>query len=181
MLTPGGCWISPPTAPEFRLAGDRKCGQCHADRLARYRETFHGKAIALGQRPGGEGERATFRHRVAGVDGEVEERVLQLVRIDVHPRQVRGEVGLQPDPRADRAAHELGEGGDLRVDVGADRRERLAPGEGQQLVRHRRRPLGALYRVVQAPAQGAVRGQAALDPVEIELEGAGCPGRALAE
>ncbi len=43
--------ISRPLQPEFHLSIDHKCGECHADRLARYRETFHGKAIALG-RPG---------------------------------------------------------------------------------------------------------------------------------
>ena len=39
--------ITSPERPEFRLSIDNKCGECHADRLARYRETFHGKAIAL--------------------------------------------------------------------------------------------------------------------------------------
>ena len=32
----------------FKLLSDDRCGQCHQDRLRRYRETFHGKAIALG-------------------------------------------------------------------------------------------------------------------------------------
>jgi hypothetical protein len=32
----------------FKLQSDDRCGQCHADRLARYRESFHGKAIELG-------------------------------------------------------------------------------------------------------------------------------------
>ncbi len=39
--------IAAPSSPEFKLSIDQKCGQCHADRLERYRETFHGKAIAL--------------------------------------------------------------------------------------------------------------------------------------
>ncbi|HEY3449052.1 MAG TPA: hypothetical protein VGK67_22005 [Myxococcales bacterium] len=43
--------IVDPGTPEFRMKADEKCGGCHKDRLARYRETFHGKAIALG-RPG---------------------------------------------------------------------------------------------------------------------------------
>lgn len=33
----------------FRLQSDRMCGQCHEDRLRGYRDTFHGKAIALGR------------------------------------------------------------------------------------------------------------------------------------
>ncbi|MBI3096725.1 MAG: cytochrome b/b6 domain-containing protein [Planctomycetes bacterium] len=43
--------IDTPGTPEFRLKSDRKCGECHQDRLERYRDTFHGKAMALG-RPG---------------------------------------------------------------------------------------------------------------------------------
>jgi predicted CXXCH cytochrome family protein len=38
-----------PTAPVFRLQADRMCGQCHEEQLAGYRDTFHGKAIALGR------------------------------------------------------------------------------------------------------------------------------------
>jgi thiosulfate reductase cytochrome b subunit len=41
--------IDKPSSPEFRIKADRKCGGCHQDRLERYRETFHGKAIALGR------------------------------------------------------------------------------------------------------------------------------------
>jgi thiosulfate reductase cytochrome b subunit len=41
--------IEKPEKPEFRLSIDRKCGGCHMDRLERYRDTFHGKAIALGR------------------------------------------------------------------------------------------------------------------------------------
>jgi predicted CXXCH cytochrome family protein len=39
----------PPYSAEFRLQADRMCGQCHEEQLERYRETFHGKAIALGR------------------------------------------------------------------------------------------------------------------------------------
>jgi predicted CXXCH cytochrome family protein len=38
-----------PSGPEFRLKGDRMCGECHKEQLAGYRDTFHGKAIALGR------------------------------------------------------------------------------------------------------------------------------------
>jgi cytochrome b subunit of formate dehydrogenase len=41
--------ITAPGEPAFKLLSDERCGQCHADRLERYRETFHGKAMALGQ------------------------------------------------------------------------------------------------------------------------------------
>jgi predicted CXXCH cytochrome family protein len=39
----------PPYSQEFRLQADRMCGQCHEEQLAGYRDTFHGKAIALGR------------------------------------------------------------------------------------------------------------------------------------
>jgi cytochrome b subunit of formate dehydrogenase len=37
-----------PEGLAFKMASDERCGECHADRLRRYRETFHGKAMALG-------------------------------------------------------------------------------------------------------------------------------------
>ncbi|MDD5308381.1 MAG: hypothetical protein PHU25_13755 [Deltaproteobacteria bacterium] len=41
--------IETASGPEFRLHSDRMCGKCHMDRLTRYRDTFHGKALALGR------------------------------------------------------------------------------------------------------------------------------------
>ncbi len=40
--------IIDPTEEAFKLQIDDRCGRCHEDRLHRYRETFHGKAMALG-------------------------------------------------------------------------------------------------------------------------------------
>jgi cytochrome b subunit of formate dehydrogenase len=42
--------ISVPDGGMFKLEADERCGKCHKDRLERYRETYHGKANALGQR-----------------------------------------------------------------------------------------------------------------------------------
>ncbi len=41
--------ISPPGRSEFRTDIDKKCGNCHEERLEQYRETLHGKAIVLGR------------------------------------------------------------------------------------------------------------------------------------
>lgn len=41
--------ITVPTNTQFRLRSDLMCGRCHGDRLENYRETFHGKALALGR------------------------------------------------------------------------------------------------------------------------------------
>jgi thiosulfate reductase cytochrome b subunit len=41
--------VDPPSGPEFRLEADRMCGSCHQEQLKGYRDTFHGKAMALGR------------------------------------------------------------------------------------------------------------------------------------
>ncbi len=41
--------IEKPTSAHFKAGSDASCGKCHEDRLEHYRETYHGKAMALGQ------------------------------------------------------------------------------------------------------------------------------------
>jgi len=41
--------IEKPATAHFKAQSDRSCGKCHEDRLVHYRETYHGKAMALGQ------------------------------------------------------------------------------------------------------------------------------------
>ncbi len=41
--------IEKPTTAHFKANSDVSCGKCHEDRLEHYRETYHGKAMALGQ------------------------------------------------------------------------------------------------------------------------------------
>lgn len=43
--------IGPAGDTTFKLQSDERCGACHVNRLERYRESFHGKAMAL-DRPG---------------------------------------------------------------------------------------------------------------------------------
>jgi cytochrome b subunit of formate dehydrogenase len=43
--------IIQPDKVAFKLASSDRCGDCHKERTKRYRDTFHGKALALG-RPG---------------------------------------------------------------------------------------------------------------------------------
>ncbi|MBI4702737.1 MAG: hypothetical protein HY744_16570 [Deltaproteobacteria bacterium] len=40
--------IAAPADPSFKLLSDERCGRCHQNRLRRYRETYHGRAAALG-------------------------------------------------------------------------------------------------------------------------------------
>jgi len=41
--------IQNPEGNNFKAISDQRCGRCHADRLTHYRETYHGKAVALGK------------------------------------------------------------------------------------------------------------------------------------
>jgi cytochrome b subunit of formate dehydrogenase len=41
--------IGNPEANSFKALSDERCGKCHQDRLEHYRDTYHGKAIALGK------------------------------------------------------------------------------------------------------------------------------------
>jgi len=41
--------IERPGSAHFKQTSDQKCGACHEERLANYRETYHGKAMMLGQ------------------------------------------------------------------------------------------------------------------------------------
>jgi cytochrome b subunit of formate dehydrogenase len=41
--------VEPPKSGHFKMASDARCGRCHDDRLVHYRDTYHGKAMALGK------------------------------------------------------------------------------------------------------------------------------------
>ena len=41
--------IEAPMNGHFKKASDASCGRCHQDRLTHYRDTYHGKAIAMGR------------------------------------------------------------------------------------------------------------------------------------
>ena len=41
--------IEHPDNGNFKSISDQRCGSCHQDRLEHYRETYHGKAMALGR------------------------------------------------------------------------------------------------------------------------------------
>ena len=41
--------IETPTGGHFKAGSDMVCGKCHTDRLEHYRDTYHGKAMALGK------------------------------------------------------------------------------------------------------------------------------------
>jgi len=41
--------VEPPSNGHFKMVSDQRCGKCHEDRLEHYRDTYHGKAMALGK------------------------------------------------------------------------------------------------------------------------------------
>jgi cytochrome b subunit of formate dehydrogenase len=41
--------VEAPRNGHFKMASDQRCGRCHEDRLEHYRDTYHGKAMALGK------------------------------------------------------------------------------------------------------------------------------------
>ena len=41
--------VERPQNGHFKMASDQRCGRCHQDRLQHYRDTYHGKAMALGK------------------------------------------------------------------------------------------------------------------------------------
>ncbi len=41
--------VETPKNGHFKMASDQRCGRCHEDRLTHYRDTYHGKAMALGK------------------------------------------------------------------------------------------------------------------------------------
>ncbi len=41
--------IEAPRSGHFKMQSDQRCGRCHEDRLTHYRDTYHGKAMALGK------------------------------------------------------------------------------------------------------------------------------------
>ncbi len=41
--------IERPSSAHFKTTSDQACGKCHEERLENYRETYHGKAMALGR------------------------------------------------------------------------------------------------------------------------------------
>ena len=91
-----------------------------------------------------DGEPAAVRHRVARIDGEIEDRVLELVRIDRRLPQAAGQHGLDRDGLADRAAEQFRHALHQPVDVDRLHLERMLAREGEQALHQRRGALGGL-------------------------------------
>ena len=112
-------------------------------------------------------EIAAPAHRVAGVDGEVEDRILELGGIGPDVPDVVGEAGVDGDPLADRAVDQF-----EHVLDQLGRRDRLGQqglgaGEGEQAAGQSGGAGGALHRIVEVELDLAARA-VQLAPGEIE-------------
>ena len=87
--------------------------------------------VAVG---GGDAQRAALGHGVAGVDGQVDQHLLQLARVGEHRPQLRAQVDVQPDVLAEGAQQQLLDLADDGVEVQHPRLHDLAPAEREQLV-----------------------------------------------
>ena len=97
---------------------------------------------------GGDPQGAAVGHRVARVDGEVEDHLLQLAAVHPHRAGVGREVQHEPDVHADQASQHRRELPDHGGRVEVARLERGPARERQQLLGQVRRPVGRLEDLV---------------------------------
>ena len=84
------------------------------------------------------------RHRIAGIDGEIDQRGFELRDVGGGKTGRIAQLDLDLDPAAHQRADQLRDAFDLRADIEHLRRQRLPPGKGQQLAGQLR---GAIDRV----------------------------------
>ena len=89
------------------------------------------RGVELAQR-NGDRQLAAFGHGVAGVDREVEDGVLELVRVDQGVQRRAGQAQVDADRLAQRAREQVRHVVDQRTDLHRGRRERLPAREGEE-------------------------------------------------
>src|SRR5690606_10941964 len=95
------------------------------------------------------GNRPSVRHGIPGVDGQVEQRELELVYISVDLVQRQGKTGFYVDRRPHGLFQEIGYAAYHEGNVDGLRIEFLPPCKGQQTLRHGRSPARTLNGSVQ--------------------------------
>ncbi len=132
------------------VGGHAGAGVGHAERnVLSWLEFALAGAVLVKPAVGGfDGDAAAFRHGVAGVDAEVEQRVLELRSVDQRRPQTARRDNLHGDLRADGAADQFLHAHRETVQVGRFRIESLPARERQQPVRQGRRALGGALRRV---------------------------------
>ena len=110
--------------------------------------------------PGLDRQAPSVGHRVAGVDSQVQQRILELVRVDQRGPEAARPHRLDGDRGADGSPDQLLHPGHQPIDVGRLGVERLSPREGQQAMGQRSRPLCSSLR----------RGDVAVDVIHPALD-----------
>ena len=103
-------------------------------------------AIRRDRRAGSDRQPATVRHRVARVEDEIEDRILQPVRVDKHRRKRLRELSFECDPLTKSATQHITHAQDQLIDIGQLRFKRLTAGEGEQSVRQYCSTFGSAHR-----------------------------------
>ena len=116
---------------------------------------------------GGEGQAAAVRHGVARVQGEVEDRELELVGIDAHQREPILELHIDLDDGAERAPQHLHHAVDEARHVHRLGPQLLAPREGEHALGQGRAALGGLDRGIDQRLARDPVGHVARHEVEI--------------
>ena len=96
-------------------------------------------------------ERAAIRHGIAGVDGEVEQHLLDLAGIDLDAPQIGRQRADELDVLADDAPEHVLERQHRHVEVEHLRHQHLTAAEGQQLARQRGGAIGGALDALQQP------------------------------
>ena len=101
---------------------------------------------------GGDGQDAAGRHGIARIDGEIEQRRLELVRIGHHTVESEREAGFDGDLRPERALQQVAHAARQLDQVDRPQVELLPPREGQHALRQGGAALRALQGVVEQSA-----------------------------
>ena len=121
----------------------------------------HGDAHAVGHAGHGDGQRAAVGHRVARVDGEVDQHLLELRAIGEHGQQAGADGDAQRDALAQRAVEQALEVAQQAADVEHLGLDHLAAAEHEQLARERRGAIGRAPDLLDVVADRVVGGQLA--------------------
>ena len=81
----------------------------------------------------GKGQAAALLHRVARIDGHVQQHVFHLVRVDQHMPQSHADKGFLENQFAQRAPYQFLHADEQMAEIGGQRAQRLAAGKRQQL------------------------------------------------
>jgi hypothetical protein len=96
-------------------------------------EVFRGIFRLQSNVPGPDRDRSSVRHRVAGIDDQVDQGELQFMNIYGHRPDIPADIDRQIDITADGAGQKIPEGGEALAQTDHCRVQWLAPRKGEKL------------------------------------------------